>query len=138
MVKEMVAAAKEINPEILVNIHVVPWRENDFDNAREFVLGQDIKELAKYTDYLSPMTYAHMVKQNPEWISSVVKEMSDKTDCKILPSFQVSKCYLDDEISLDMFRQYMRNAWQYPSVGFVYWSWERLKLDEKKLIMRDK
>jgi len=136
MVRDLVEAAKEINPELLVNIHVVPWRTTDFDNAIEVVAGQDLNELAKVADYLSPMTYAHMLKQDPEWISSVVKEMSVKTNCKIIPSFQVSKCYLEEEISLDTFRQYFRKSREYPSSGFVYWSWERLNDEQKNIIMR--
>jgi hypothetical protein len=136
MVRDMVTAAKKINPEILVCIHVVPWRKSDFNNAREVVLGQDIKALANYADYLSPMTYAHMVKQNPEWIGKVVREMHNNTGCKILPSFQVSNCYLAAEIQPDTFRQYIRQASQYPAAGFVYWSWERLRDEQKNIIMR--
>ncbi len=136
MVRDLVAAAREIQPGILVNIHVVPWRKEDFGNAREIVLGQDISQLAKYADYLSPMTYAHMVKQEPEWIAEVVREMAAETDCNILPSFQVANTYRDDEISNDTFRQYLNNASRYPSSGFVCWSWERLTDEEKKILIK--
>ncbi|MBN2280575.1 MAG: hypothetical protein JXQ65_08345 [Candidatus Marinimicrobia bacterium] len=136
MVQELVAAAKEIKPDILINLHIVPWRKADFGNARELVLGQNLKELAKYCDYLSPMTYAHMIGQSPDWISSIVQEMADETECKILPSFQVSRCYREEEIDINLFQQYRHYTLQYPSSGFVYWSWERLSEEQKKIIMR--
>ncbi|UYP46037.1 hypothetical protein NEF87_002322 [Candidatus Lokiarchaeum ossiferum] len=134
MVKEMVEEIKKINPSILINIHVVPWQQKDFNQALKVVVGQDLKELAQIADFLSPMTYAHMIKQKPSWIASVVNDIYNTTKSKVIPSIQVSRCYLEDEISNNYFRKYIKESSKNPSYGFIFWSWERLSFDQKKLI----
>ena len=136
MIHDLVTAAKEVKPNILTNIHAVPWMTEDFDNAIENVIGQNLKEIGKFADYISPMVYAHMVKQNPDWISSIVREMDEKSNCKIIPSIQVSKAYLKEDISKETFRLYLRNSYQYPSAGIIFWSWERLSEKQKKMMKR--
>lgn len=47
MVDEIVAAVKEIRPNLKVSTHIVPWRSNDYKSARLRIAGQDIKYLRK-------------------------------------------------------------------------------------------
>jgi len=136
MVEEIAHAVKEINPQILINVHLVPWAKSDFQGAIRSVAGQDIPALMKYTDYLSPMTYAHMVKQKPPWIHSIVKDVYRQGGGKVIPSIQVDKAYLDRELSVEEFEQSLLEALKPPSNGVVFWSWERVAADsEKKAII---
>jgi hypothetical protein len=133
-VRDIVSAVKSINPRILVNLHIVPWQTKDFDNALITVVGQNLKELTKYTDYISPMSYAHMVKQSPQWINDLVYDLHFHSKCKTLPSIQVSKYYLEEEISFDTFQKYIKKGLEYPSNGIIFWSWEMLNDDQKKYL----
>jgi len=131
-VKNIVEEVKKTNPNIKVNLHAVPWRQKDFGGAMNNVIGQDLKSLAKYVDYLSPMTYSHMVKQKPEWIHSVVKDMKEASGAKILPSIQVGIAYLADTLSVSEFEQCLNEALKEPSSGVVFWNWDALALDDDK------
>jgi len=132
MVAEIAAAVKEEKPDILINIHLVPWARDDFKGAIKKVAGQDIAALSELSDFLSPMTYAHMVKQEPSWVHHIVEELFMQTGGKILPSIQVGKAYLDTEFDLEELRETLEASLQAPSSGVVVWSWERLIAEPDK------
>jgi hypothetical protein len=127
MVSEIVSAVKQVKPEIMVNLHIVPWREDDFDNAIRRIVGQDLTALTKYSDMISPMTYSHMLKRKPDWIQSVVKDMSGQVNCKVIPSIQVNEAYLADVLTDEEFEQTLKEALKPPSSGVFFWSWEQLE-----------
>ena len=138
MVKDIVDAVKEIKPNLLINIHTVPWRADDFDGAQKIIAGQDLAALAEYADMLSPMTYSYMVKREPEWINSVVADHYAQVNTKIFPNVQVLKCYLEEEISLEEFRAMTEEAIKEPSTGIVLWSWDQISNSpEKKEIFKE-
>ena len=132
MVKEITKESKNIKPDIHVNIHTLPWRQDDFGGALKKVAGQDINELSNYSDYISPMTYSHMLKRPPEWIRKVLTDYSDKSTSKLIPSIQVSKSYLDNELTVNEFKKMLKSATSQNSAGVVLWSWEALSDSQKK------
>ena len=75
MARDIAAAARQEKPGIKLNLHLVPWRKDDFEGAMGTVVSQDIAELGRLVDFLSPMCYAHMVRQTPGWIRSVVQDV---------------------------------------------------------------
>jgi len=132
MVKEIAEAVRKEKPEILVNIHLIPWSEEDFDGGRKRVAGQDIAALSEHADLLSPMTYAHMVKQSPEWVHGITEDLSSITTRPVIPSIQVGKAYLETEYDLEEFRKTVSEALKPPSGGVILWSWERLVAEPEK------
>jgi len=132
MVVEIADAVKEEKPDILINIHLVPWARDDFNGAIKKVAGQDIAALSRLSDFLSPMTYAHMVKQEPAWVHCIVEDLFLQTGGKILPSIQVGKAYLDTPYDQEELRATLEAALQAPSSGVVIWSWERLIAEPDK------
>ncbi len=133
MAKAIAEAAREEKPDILVNIHLVPWGKEDFDGAIQKVAGQDMKALSEFSDLLSPMCYAHMLKQPPSWVHHIVEDIYMNTGHRVLPSIQVGKAYLDTEFELDEFKQTLEAALEAPSSGVVLWSWERLLAEPAKV-----
>ena len=71
MVKEISDKARSIKPDIKINVHVVPWRDEDFGGANIRVASQDLQKIAPYTNYISPMCYSQMVRRDAGWIESV-------------------------------------------------------------------
>lgn len=138
MAESIARAAREEKPDIRVNIHLVPWGKEDFNGAIRRVAGQDVQAFSKFCDYLSPMSYAHMVKQPPSWIHGIVEDIHKQTRAPVLPSIQVGKAYLDAEFGLDEFRKTVEAALQHPSSGLILWSWERLMAEpEKAALFKD-
>ena len=131
-IAEISKEARKLKPDILINVHAVPWRHDDFDGAIKTVAGQDFSEISDYVDYLSPMTYAHMVKREPSWIHSVTNDISNQVNCKVIPGIQVNKAYLDTELTLEEFRESLLEALAPPSDGVVFWSWEQLSIKPAK------
>ncbi len=133
MIRDIVIEAKKVKPDLLINVHAVPWRQNDFGGAIRKITAQDFKSIAEYVDYLSPMCYFHMVKQKPAWIHSVVRDLFNQTGSHVLPSIQVEKAYLDDPLTTDAFRQAFEASLKPPSKGVVFWNWESLSQSAEKM-----
>ena len=132
MVEEIADEAKKTKPDILVNVHAVPWRLNDFGGAVRIIAGQDLAAISHHTDFISPMCYSHMVKRPAPWIHSVVNDIYERTQCKIVPSIQVKEAYLTEIFSVSEFENALLEALKTPSQGVIFWSWDALEKDPKK------
>ncbi len=132
MVREIADEARKIKPSIKLNLHLVPWRGSDFDQGIRSVAGQDVPALASIVDMLSPMCYAHMVKQNPSWISSVVTEVARRGKKPVVPSVQVKEAYLKEKLTVEEFTRYLEEVQKPPSAGVIFWNWPMLAEDAEK------
>lgn len=132
MVRDISGEARNIKPDVLLNVHLVPWRENDFDQGMRSIAGQDVAAIAPLVDYLSPMCYAHMVKQDPSWISSVVRDIARRGGKRIIPSIQVKEAYLKEKLSSEEFARYLKEVRKPPSTGVIFWNWPMLAEDTDK------
>ncbi len=141
MVKEIADVARAVKPSIKINLHAVPWRSNDYDGAIKNIIGQNLIDLAKYVDFISPMCYHHMVKRETTWIHDVTTDIFEQTNNQILPSIQVSKAYLQNDITVEEFKEAIKQSLKIPSAGVVFWNWDAIdespgkKTIIKKLIM---
>jgi hypothetical protein len=135
-VHRIVSEVKVDHPEIIVNLHAVPWRKGDFNNGINNIIGQDFETLSKYVDYISPMTYSHMLKRDPDWIHSVVNDVNSNIEgAKILPSIQVGKAYLSNELSPEEFEACLLAALKEPSSGVIFWNWDMLAASKEKMLL---
>ncbi len=133
MVKEIIQEVRKVKPDILVNLHAVPWRARDYDGAIQKVVGQDFSILSSLVDYISPMCYSHMVRQSPAWIHSVVQDIGCQSVRPILPSIQVDTAYITAPFSVDEFQECCREALKPPSQGIVFWSWDAIEKNPEKM-----
>ena len=78
------------------------------------------------------MTYSHMVKREPAWVNSVVKDIKEISGAKILPSIQVGIAYLSDSLTVSEFDQCLTEALKEPSSGVVFWNWDALEKEKEK------
>ncbi|MGZ5514283.1 MAG: hypothetical protein ACXW2O_04135 [Candidatus Aminicenantales bacterium] len=137
-VERLAKAAREVKPSVKVNLHAVPWRQDDFGGAVRSVAGQDLPRLAPFVDLISPMCYHHMVRRTPAWVHDVVADISTRTGATVLASTQVSEAYIEQALPPDEFQAAAAEALKPPSIGVVFWSWDALaKSPEKQaLLMR--
>jgi hypothetical protein len=133
MVKDIADKVRNINPGININVHAVPWRDEDFDGANIRVAAQNLLKIAPYTDYISPMCYSQMVRRDAKWIESVVQDIDKKAQAKILPSIQVYPYYIDDPFTVDDFRECVSAALKPPSQGVVFFSWPLFEKDPARM-----
>lgn len=133
MVKELSAQARMIRKGVIINVHAVPWRENDFGNAGIRVAAQDIQGLSSYADLISPMCYSQMLNRDAGWISEVVSDMDKRAKGKVLPSIQVYPYYIDKTFTADDFKQCIKEALKSPSRGVVFFSWPLFEKDSLRM-----
>ena len=139
MVKVLAEKARSIKPGIKINVHAVPWREEDFGGANIRVASQDLQKITPYVDYISPMCYSQMLKRDADWIASVIAEMDKKSPGRILPSIQVYPYYIDDPFTVEDFRECADKALEEPSRGVVFFSWPLFGKDTARMeIIRNK
>ncbi len=138
VVSRFVRAAREARPSVKINLHAVPWRLDDFGGAVRSVAGQDLARLAPLVDLVSPMTYHHMVRRPPAWVHDVVADAADLAGgVPVLPSIQVDRAYVDEDLPPAEFRAALEQALRPPSRGVVLWSWSALAgSPEKKALLR--
>jgi hypothetical protein len=133
MAKDLAEKARQIKPDMKVNIHIVPWREEDFAGANIRVAAQDLRKLSTNTDYISPMCYSQMLKRDAGWISDVVIDMDKRAPGMILPSIQVYPYYIDRPFTSEDFKQCMEEAIKPPSRGVVFFSWPLFEKDSVRM-----
>jgi hypothetical protein len=133
MVKELSYEARAVNPDIKLNFHAVPWREGDFNSAMIRVASQDLRSIAPYVDYISPMCYSQMLKRDAEWIADVVADMNKSAAGKILPSIQVYPYYIESSFTNEDFKECVESALKLPSDGVVFFSWPLFIKDSSRM-----
>jgi hypothetical protein len=138
MAEDIAGRARAARPGILINVHAVPWRRDDFGGARRKVVAQDPTALSRIADFLSPMCYSAMLHRNPEWIASVVKDLAAESSVPFLPSIQVKESYPGDlELGAADFEAALTCALEPPSAGVVLWSWDLIgKAPESKAAIK--
>ena len=124
-VKKCVELIKNINQNIKIGIHIVPWKSEMFDGALKNINGQDLKEITKYVDFLAPMTYHHMIHQPVSYISELIKShrnyISDSRP--VIPSVQAKEIYRTDKLSVDEIADAIRSALDGSVSGITFYHW---------------
>ena len=138
MVEDITRRVRAARPGLAVNLHAVPWRRDDFGGALRKVVAQDVPTLSRMTDLVSPMCYSAMLRREPAWIASVVKDFAAQSSFPVLPSIQVKEYYPGDR-TLDAveFEACLRAALEPPSAGVVFWSWDLIeKAPENRRVIK--
>ncbi len=122
MVKDFADMARTVKHSIKINLHAVPWRSNDYHGAIINIIGQNLADLAWYIDFISPMCYHHMVKHKTALIHDVINNIYEQTNGHILPSIQVSKKYLQNDLTVEEFKDALEQSLKAPPVGMIFWN----------------
>ncbi len=124
VVKNLTNIGRKQNPDIIFSLHSVPWLRSEYNNGLVRLAGQDLNNLSDYVDFISPMCYSHMLKKDPNWISSVVTDHYNISGLKVIPAVQVKECYLTNKLDQTELSQIVKYSLQKPSSGVIFWSWE--------------
>lgn len=131
-VKALSAIIKEYN--IPVALKLVPWRPKDFDGAIRSIAGQDIDLIKNHVDVFIPMTYSHMVKRKPHWINEMTDYIHSATDGPVLACVEISKTYVEENISDQEFAEMVKYGSMPPSNGTILFHYDYIRR-RKQLIM---
>ena len=104
-------------PEMLLGLFSVPWREQDFDGAMQRIIGQDIEGLAVFVDVFTPMTYHRLTEQPAAWIHDIVRDAARVANKLVCPAIQTMN--EPGAFSAKEFEQALDCALQPPSSGVM-------------------
>lgn len=136
IVKLLSNKARQIKPDIIVDLHAVPWKKDEYNVGALSISGQNLSNIAKYVDFITPMCYTQMLKKEPEWINDLVIDQYNQTKLPVIPAIQASECYIDRKISNDEYKDILLNALKEPSAGIIIWKWDDIKSGEKYSITK--
>lgn len=126
VVKKLSKKSRELKKNIIVDLHAVPWMQNEYNNAGINIAGQDLNAISEYVDFITPMCYSHMLKKSPSWINDVVKDHTFQSGIDIIPAIQSHECYLPNPVTEEEYKSILVNALKKPSKGIIIWSWETI------------
>lgn len=88
--REFTEAIRKEFPDLPIVLHAVPWMRDEFDGAREKIVGQDFRLLAPFFDYVSPMAYSALTRRGTGWIANLNQSLlTEIPKGKLLPSIEV-------------------------------------------------
>ncbi|NND05538.1 MAG: hypothetical protein HKN87_04080 [Saprospiraceae bacterium] len=77
-VQEIRAIMDQYNPEMLLGMYHCPWTDDEFNGARQRILGLDYNLLSATIDVFSPMVYHGRMERNPTWVADHVQWICDR------------------------------------------------------------
>lgn len=87
-VKKVREEVKKVSPNTLVGAFVIPWRDEEFDQALYRIAGQDLTGFGQVVDVLSPMLYFRELGRPPGWVAERISELDQNVEAPILPILQ--------------------------------------------------
>jgi len=69
---------KEVRPGALLGLYHCPWNDQEFEGARERILGLDYDLLKETVDVFSPMVYHARMGREPEWVEENIRWFCSK------------------------------------------------------------
>lgn len=94
-IRQMKEASQQIKPDVQIMLNTLPFRVEDFDNARENVFGQNVDILNEVVDVFEVMTYHQILNQPTAWIPGAGLEVRARTGRKTVCTIQAAPLYLD-------------------------------------------
>lgn len=120
---------KNINPNAILGIFSVPWREDQFDGAILNIIAQDFKALAQYVDVFSPMVYHLMCGFSIDWIRDYSLYLKDKTKKAVVPILQA----VDEPSKIDNLEEIIETALDVNLDGVIVFTVQAVFEDEAKI-----
>ena len=69
-------------PGALLGLYHCPWKDDEFEHARERILGLDYDLLIDLVDVFSPMVYHARMGRKPEWVAENILWHSNRLDSR--------------------------------------------------------
>src|SRR5690606_26971444 len=71
---------EELKPGTLLGLYHCPWNDEEFNGARQRILGLDYDLLKKTIDVFSPMVYHKRMGRDPQWVQENIQWFSNELD----------------------------------------------------------
>lgn len=84
------ASVKTIKPDLMLNLHMVPWKNDEYGGALKSIAGQDLRGLSRYFDFIQPMSYSILLKKDIAWIQGIAADAKTQVgqEAAVIPCIQ--------------------------------------------------
>jgi hypothetical protein len=113
----------ETHPQIQLAVHVVPWSASDFNNRAASITGQDVRDMAKSAEILTPMVYHKRIGKTVTFIHDLTTEIHFSGAQSVMPGIQFDRILDEEHINKDEWEQTLLNALKEPSRGVIIFHW---------------
>ena len=114
----------ETHPQTQLAVHVVPWSVSDFNGRAASITGQDVRDIAKSADILTPMTYHKRIGKPVTFIHDLTTEIHFSGAQSVMPGIQFNRILDEEHINKDEWEQTLLNALKEPSRGVIIFHWD--------------
>jgi hypothetical protein len=121
----------DTRPQATLGMFSIPWGSEDFNNAIQHVIAQDLTQLAQHVDVFSPMLYHTMCGRHVEWVGAHTRYLAQVTGRPVIPIVQA----VDQPTPMRRgeFRQALLQGLAEPSAGVMMFRLEDVAGDSEKL-----
>lgn len=125
-VEDLVRITSEYRRSLPKGVKTVPWSQAQYDNGIRSIAGQDLNRLKKHVDFFLPMTYSHLLDQDPDWIEKLVNETNTITGKKVYSTVQMEKVFGEQaNITDSLFTQMLGYGFKGVSQGIVLFYYKK-------------
>jgi hypothetical protein len=113
---------KAARPDALLGAFVVPWTEDNYNDAIHETIAQDFAQLAEALDVFSPMSYHAMCGFPVEWVGRFNEYLTARTHRDVWPIVQATERearYGDAPVDAAVFRQTLTQGLSGGSTGVL-------------------
>jgi len=126
-----------IKPDALLGLYHCPWNDEEYNRARQRILGLDYDLLKETVDVFSPMVYHGRMGRKPQWVKENIEwfceilDIKDDTFPKVWPIVQAHND--PGIISSEEFEIVLRGGLAGQSSGIMMFTTNAIAEDESKL-----
>ena len=126
-----------IKPDALLGLYHCPWNDEEYNRARQRILGLDYDLLKETVDVFSPMVYHGRMGRKPQWVKENIEwfceilDIKDDTFPKVWPIVQAHND--PGIISSEEFEIVLRGGLAGRSSGIMMFTTNAIAEDESKL-----
>ena len=114
----------ETRPQTQLAVHVVPWSVSDFNGRAASITGQDVRDMAKSAEILTPMVYHKRIGKTVTFIHDLTTEIHFSGAQSVMPGIQFNRILDEEHINKDEWEQTLLNALKEPSRGVIIFHWD--------------
>lgn len=101
--ERLFAEIRALSDGAMLGVKTIPWRDSDLEGAIRRCAGQDVPRLAQEVDLVSPMTFTHLLRQDPEWKRDLLDHVREVTGRPVAAYVQTDAADGEGAISTEQF-----------------------------------
>ncbi|WP_017445572.1 hypothetical protein [Gayadomonas joobiniege] len=123
---------RQMCPSAQLVLNTLPWPAGDIQNAQQLLGGQNLKNIGRYFDAISPVAFSHLLPQPPEHVAKLMAGLNRENQTPVYYGLQISHWRYKKAISAAQFERELKYYLSSSHKGLVVYDYAELKKDGQK------